>query len=190
MQNCEIGEDMYRNLLQLFREKISLYVRANQRPLGNVLKEVQIDETYWAKRKYGVGDIGKPVWVWGAVEYKTGYCYCQVVENRDAKNLLPLIDKYIKKKSYIVSDKWSVYKKIQDKYTDSVNHKHFFVDPVTKANTQMIENLWLHLKKIKHYSYGVSLDTLPDHLNVFMFFRNYKNIEFSEFLMIILNGFI
>ncbi|KAG0441308.1 hypothetical protein DMUE_1144 [Dictyocoela muelleri] len=38
MQNCEISEDMYKNLLQLIREKISCFVKENQRPLGNVLK--------------------------------------------------------------------------------------------------------------------------------------------------------
>ncbi|KAG0426834.1 hypothetical protein DMUE_5944 [Dictyocoela muelleri] len=100
---------------------------------------------------------------------------------------MPLIERHIRNKSYVVSDKWAVYKNIQDRYTDSVNHSRFFVDPITKANTQKIENLWMHMKKIKHYSYGVKLDAIQDHLNVFMFFQNYKDIEFSEFLMIILN---
>ncbi|KAG0437718.1 hypothetical protein DMUE_3533 [Dictyocoela muelleri] len=78
---------------------------------------------------------------------------------------------------------------IKDKFTDKVNHKYYFVDPETKANTQKIENIWLHLKKIKQYSYGISLDALEDYLNVFMFFHKYKNMELSGFLIIILNKY-
>ncbi|KAG0426833.1 hypothetical protein DMUE_5945 [Dictyocoela muelleri] len=48
--NCEIGEEKYKILLKIFRDKISQYIHQNWRPLGNVLKEVQIDETFWAKR--------------------------------------------------------------------------------------------------------------------------------------------
>ncbi|KAG0433928.1 hypothetical protein DMUE_5364 [Dictyocoela muelleri] len=186
MQNTGIGEEMYKVLLGLFRKKISEFIESNKRQLGGVLKEVQIDETFWAKRKYGVGDVGKSFWVFGAIEFKTGYCYIQKVENRKSTTLLPIINNEIKKKSYVVSDKWAVYKRITDRFTDSVCHKHYFVDPETRANTQKIENLWMHLKKIKHYSFGISLDTIPEHLNVFMFFRNFKDIEFAEFLEIVL----
>ncbi|KAG0428919.1 hypothetical protein DMUE_5783, partial [Dictyocoela muelleri] len=186
MRNSKIGEDAYKSLLSLVRKKISEFVENNRRQLGGILKEIQIDETYWAKRKYNVGDLGKQIWIWGAIEFKSGYCYCEVVENRKNITLMPIIQKQIKNKSYIVSDKWAGYNQIQNNYRDAVNHTYNFVDPVTKANTQKIENLWLHLKKIKHYSYGISLDTLPDHLNVFMFFQNYKDIEFVDFLIILL----
>ncbi|KAG0429356.1 hypothetical protein DMUE_5745, partial [Dictyocoela muelleri] len=90
-------------------------------------------------------------------------------------------------KEIFTTPKQNSSKKINDRYTDIVFHKHYFVDPVTKANTQKIENPWMHLKKIKHYSYGISIDIFPDHLNVFMFFKNLKDIEFSEFLELILN---
>ncbi|KAG0441676.1 hypothetical protein DMUE_0868 [Dictyocoela muelleri] len=187
MNNCKIGEDMYGTLVSLFREKISKFVVKNQRMLGGVLKEVQIDETFWSRRKYGVGRLGKAVWIWGAVEKKTGYCYLQKVDNRSCETLIPIIQKNIKSRSYVVSDKWSAYKSIGKYFRDSVCHKYNFVDPETKANTQTIENIWSLLKKIKHYSYGIKIETLNDHLNVFMFFKNYKHIEFGEFLDIILN---
>ncbi|KAG0425752.1 hypothetical protein DMUE_6012 [Dictyocoela muelleri] len=186
MRNSKIGEETYSILLNLVRKKISEFIIRNKRPLGGILKEVQIDETYWAKRKYNVGDLGKPVWVWGAIEFKSGYCYCQVVEDRKATTLLPIINSEIKDKSYVVSDKWASYNNIQNKYRDTVNHTYNFVDPISKANTQKIENMWLHLKKIKHYTYGLSLETLQEHLNVFMFFRNFKDIEFADFLIILL----
>ncbi|KAG0441477.1 hypothetical protein DMUE_1030 [Dictyocoela muelleri] len=185
MYNCEIGEEKYASILSLIRTKILQYVINKKRKILGILKEVKIDKTYCARRKYNVGYIGTPVWVWGAVEYKTGYCYLQVVENRQVKTLIPIINREIKK--IVVFDKWAAYNSIQGCFHDTVTHKYNFVDPLTKANTQLIENLWLHLKKIKHYCYGVKLDTLADHLKFFMFFRNYKDIDFSDFLMIILN---
>ncbi|KAG0434940.1 hypothetical protein DMUE_4965 [Dictyocoela muelleri] len=186
MENCGIGEEMYARILSLIRSKISEYVLINRRQMGGISKEVQIDETFWARRKYGVGDIGKAVWIFGGVEFKTGYCYCEVVEKRDISTLHPIIKSQIKPKSYVVSDKWRAYNDLENMLQDSVSHKHYFVDPESKANTQSIENLWLHLKKIKHFSYGISLKTLPDHLNIFMFFRNHKDVEFVDFLILLM----
>ncbi|KAG0436368.1 hypothetical protein DMUE_4260 [Dictyocoela muelleri] len=101
--------------------------------------------------------------------------------------LLPIISREICDKSYVISDRWPPYDAIPNKFRDSVCHKYNFVNPETRADTQMIENFWVRLQKIKHYSYGISLKTLPDHLNVFMFFRNYKNLKLLNFLEIILN---
>ncbi|KAG0439005.1 hypothetical protein DMUE_2733 [Dictyocoela muelleri] len=178
---------MYKTLLSYFRTKIGRYVEENKRMLSGVLKEVQIDESFWTRRKNGVGRLGEAVWIWGAVEKKMVYCFLQHVKNRNVDTLLPLIHQNIKPRSYVVSDKWPAYKNIGKYLQDSVCHKYNFIDPETKANTQCIENLWAHLKKIKHYSYGININTLKDHLNIFMFFRNHNNIEFGEFLEIILN---
>ncbi|KAG0436521.1 hypothetical protein DMUE_4184 [Dictyocoela muelleri] len=186
MRNTKIGEEMYVSILSIFRKKISNYVNQNRRKLGGILKEIQIDETFWAKRKYNVGYVRISVRIWGCIEFKTRYCYCQVVDDRKATTLLPKINQQIEKKSYIVSDKWAAYNRIQNAYHEAVNHTYNFVDQITKANTRKIENLWLHLKKIKHFSYRISIDTLSDHLNIFMFFfKNYKNIELVDFLTIL-----
>ncbi|KAG0432702.1 hypothetical protein DMUE_5477 [Dictyocoela muelleri] len=72
--------------------------------------------------------------------------------NRKAITLLPIISREIKDESYVVSDKWVSYNNIQNKHRDTVNHTYNFVDPISKVNTQKIENMWLHLKKIKHYT--------------------------------------
>ncbi|KAG0439968.1 hypothetical protein DMUE_2083 [Dictyocoela muelleri] len=73
MHNCNIGEEKYVSILSIVREKLSKFVRNNKRQLRGILKEVQIDETFWVKRKYGIEDIGKPICICEAVEYKTGY---------------------------------------------------------------------------------------------------------------------
>ncbi|KAG0439438.1 hypothetical protein DMUE_2426 [Dictyocoela muelleri] len=177
---------MYKNLLSLFRTKIGKYVEKEKRTMGGVLKEVQIDESFWTRRKYGVGRLVEAVWIWGAVKKKTGYCFLKQVKTRDVQTLLHLIKNNIKSKSYVVSDKWADYREICEYFRDSVCHKYNFIDPETKSNTQCIENLWAHLKKIKHYSYWININSLQDHLNTFMFF-NHKNIEFAEYLDIILD---
>ncbi|KAG0422558.1 hypothetical protein DMUE_6202 [Dictyocoela muelleri] len=158
-------------------------LKRKKRMMGGVLKEVQIDESFGTRRKYGVGRLGEAVWIWGAVEKKTGYYFLQQVKTRNVQTLLPLIQYNIKSKSYVVSDKWAAYREIGVYFRDSVCHNYNFIDPETKANTQYIVNLWAHLKKIKHYSYGININSLQDHLNTFMFFRNHKNIEFADFLI-------
>ncbi|KAG0431175.1 hypothetical protein DMUE_5589 [Dictyocoela muelleri] len=65
MENCGLGELLYSKLIKFFRNKISDYVKQNKRQLGEILMEIQIEETFWAKRKYGIGNIGKPVWIFG-----------------------------------------------------------------------------------------------------------------------------
>ncbi|KAG0440489.1 hypothetical protein DMUE_1708 [Dictyocoela muelleri] len=180
--NCKIGECMYKYLLSLFRNKIGEYVQNKKRKLGGVLKQVQIDESFWTRRKYGVGRLGEPGWIWGSVEVKTGYSYLEYVKKRDAETLISIIKDNIEDKSYVVSDQWSTYKKITGYFKDLVCHKYNFVDPNTKANTQCIENLLAHLKKIKHYSYGIILDTITDHLNVFIFFIIIKTLNLENLL--------
>ncbi|KAG0438438.1 hypothetical protein DMUE_3088 [Dictyocoela muelleri] len=61
MKNCKICEDMYKTQLSLFRTKIGKYVEEKKRMLGGVLKEVQIDESFWARRKYTMGRLDEAV---------------------------------------------------------------------------------------------------------------------------------
>ncbi|KAG0420983.1 hypothetical protein DMUE_6320, partial [Dictyocoela muelleri] len=63
IENCGIGRMLFSKFIKFFRNKILKYVKEYNRQLGGVLKEIQIDETFWAKRKYRVGNIGKPVWI-------------------------------------------------------------------------------------------------------------------------------
>ncbi|KAG0441850.1 hypothetical protein DMUE_0749 [Dictyocoela muelleri] len=84
-----------------------------------------------AKQKYRYGNPGIATWVFGAVEYDTGYCWVEKVENRN-KKLLTIISREILSKSYVITDRWSAYNSILDKYTDSVSHKYNFVDPESR----------------------------------------------------------
>ncbi|KAG0430587.1 hypothetical protein DMUE_5646 [Dictyocoela muelleri] len=63
LKNCQIDDKMYKRLLDLFRRKIFIFNEKNRRQLGGFVKEVQIDETYWAKAKYGYKRWGKGIWI-------------------------------------------------------------------------------------------------------------------------------
>lgn len=70
---------------------------------------------------------------------------------RDRGTLLPLIEKYIRPGSVIISDQWGAYNSIKDLgvgYTHfTVNHSENFVDPVHgDIHTQGIERLWRDVK--------------------------------------------
>ena len=55
---------------------------------------VEIDESYFYGRKYHRGRIVHGLWVFGAVERESRRCMLQVVRNRRAQTLLPLIQQW------------------------------------------------------------------------------------------------
>jgi predicted ABC-class ATPase len=90
-----------------------------------------------------------------------------VVEKRDAKTLMPIILRNVKKGSQINSDEWRAYSRLnKHNYNHfTVNHSKNFVDPVTKQHTQLIECLWLVAKStIMKRRRGTCTKNLPGHL--------------------------
>jgi transposase-like protein len=90
-----------------------------------------------------------------------------VVKRRDRDTLLPIILEEVAAGTLIVSDEWGAYNSLnQHNYQhQTVNHQHFFVDPITSANTQTIETLWSLLKmKILRKMHGTTPEMLPRHL--------------------------
>jgi hypothetical protein len=79
---------------------------------------VEMDESKFGKRKYNRGHRVEGNWVWGCIERlvdpNTGNCYAGrcvmiVVPNRTISCLRPLIERFIKPGTYIISDKYSTY---------------------------------------------------------------------------------
>ena len=64
-----------------------------------------------------------------------------IVQRRDAKTLIPIIQRNLKVGSDINSDKWRAYNKInQNGYQHfTVNHKENFVIPNTGKHTQLVK---------------------------------------------------
>jgi len=66
-----------------------------------------------------------------------------IVEKRDRKTLLPIIEREVEIGITILSDQWRAYSSLKDHgfIHQTVNHTEHFVDPNTGAHTQTIESL-------------------------------------------------
>src|SRR4051794_20645916 len=77
------------------------------------------------------------------------------VNKRDKATLWPIIKAEVKEGTEIHSDEWSAYRGLERAgyIHRTVNHKKFFVDPVSGAHTQSIESLW----RIVKTRYGIKV---------------------------------
>ena len=81
--------------------------------------------------------------------------YMEIVQQRDAATLLPIIQAHTAPGTIIHSDEWRAYSRVASLPPVSahrtVNHSLHFVDPATLVHTQNIESYWGRVKcKIKH----------------------------------------
>ena len=77
---------------------------------GGKGKTVEIDESCFFRRKANKGRVLKQIWGFGVVERDSGRLFVQIVEKRTAKELVPIITKWISKDClYIISDEWKSY---------------------------------------------------------------------------------
>lgn len=73
----------------------------------------------------------------------------KLVKNRSRKRLLPIIRKYVKPESSVISDCWGAYSDLsRNGYIHyQVNHQTHFVNPGSGAHTQHIECAWRNYKE-------------------------------------------
>ncbi|KAI4293332.1 hypothetical protein PAPHI01_2606 [Pancytospora philotis] len=121
--------------------------------LGGPGRRVQIDESYFGKRKYNTGRNQRFAWVFGVIDTESKEFSMRCVVNRKVETLGPLIREFIVHDSDVHSDRHAAYLAFfsrTEEYTHGhVNHKVNFVDPETGVHTQNIENLWSQFKKFK-----------------------------------------
>jgi len=139
-------------------------------------QEVEADETFVGgknKNRHGSrkvrGSQGRSVKdkvpVFGMVQ-RGGAVFAKVVKDTKSSTLLPEIYKSIKKDSYIYTDEWNAYVKLNLHYNHNVvlHNKGEYV--VGKAHTNTIEGFWSHLKRmivgIHHWVSGKHLQLYVD----------------------------
>ena len=85
--------------------------------------------------------------IWFSVHFQTpALGYMEIVPQRDATTLLPLINTHVAPGTLIHSDEWAAYNRVQRlsnvSSRDAVNHSVNFVEPTTGVHTQNVESYW------------------------------------------------
>ena len=72
--------------------------------------------------------------------------YMEIVDQRDAATLLPIIQRHINPSTTVWSDMWAAYNRVATlpgvADHQMVNHSIHFLNPVTGVHTNTIESYW------------------------------------------------
>ena len=106
------------------------------------------------------------------VSHSPALGYVEVVQQRDAATLLPIIQQHTKPSTEVHSDEWAAYNNVARLSNVSthktVNHSLHFKDPHTGVHTNNIESYWSRIKtKLKRMK-GCHRHQLPSYLDEFM----------------------
>lgn len=115
--------DVCREILNQKSEMIGGY--------GNI---VEIDESAFGKRKHNRGRHRKTQWVFGGIERGSNNMFSVTVKRRNRRTLWPIIFKYVRPGTVILTDGWRSYIGLEgrnDYHHFSVNHTETFKDPDT-----------------------------------------------------------
>jgi len=130
--------------------QICLYdVITTERKIGGDGVVVEIDESAFGKRKNRKGKFVKPTWVVGGVERESKKCFLKIVNSRDEKTLIRIIQENVEEKSIIITDEWKGYKGLRNKnyIHQTVNHSKGFKNYETGETTNKIEGTWVEVKR-------------------------------------------
>ena len=103
--------------------------------------------------------------------------YREIVQQRDATTLLPIIQAHTAPGTIIHSDEWRAYSRVASLANiashSTVNHSLHFVDPGTGTHTQNIESYWAQAKRKLKNMKGCHATELPSYLDEHMWMERY-----------------
>ena len=118
-------------------------------------------------------------WVFGMVDVsqQPAMGYMEIVQQRDAPTLLPIIQAHARAGIIIHSDQWAAYHNVGTLpgivAHQTVNHSLEFINPVTSIHIQNVESYWNRVKgKLKHIK-GCHAHQLPSYIDMFMWGERY-----------------
>jgi len=156
---------------QFLREKCSESLLTNPNCIfGGEGVIVQVDESVVARRKYNIGRAVDQQWVFGIYDTRTKLGHVQLVDNRRADTLIPIIQKYVIAGTTIYSDQWAAYAQLGNLgYTHmTVDHSRNFVDPNTGVCTNSIQAYWSRVKRNVRLHWLSRRDQLPLRIDEFL----------------------
>jgi len=168
---CDVGEESISQWYSFIREKCSnSLIQCPNYTFGGPGVVVQIDESLVAKRKYHVGRDVPQQWVFGLYDTNTKLGHIQLVDDRSAQTLLPIIRRFIQPGTSIYSDQWPAYGQLRNMgYRHmTVNHSQNFVDPATGTCTNSIEAYWSRVKRSIRLHWLSDRDQLPLRIDEFL----------------------
>ncbi|RZF42179.1 hypothetical protein LSTR_LSTR004328 [Laodelphax striatellus] len=142
--------------------------------IGGPGQKVQIDVCKFGQRKYNRGRVVEGQWVFGGVDEASGEVFMTIMENRTSETLIPMIKKFIKPGTTIVSDFFKVSGCLKEEDFEhlKVSHKIDFVDTNSGANTSKIEALWSAVRSsLPRYNRKKSF---AGHLSKYLFLKSCK----------------
>ena len=137
---------------------------ANPEPIGGPGHIVEIDESKFARRKYHRVRQLSGKWVFGGIDRDSKDAFMISVDDQSAATLSPIIERYIKPGTTILSDEWAAYNlNPPANFTHlTVNHSIHFVVP--GIHTLTIESTLGQAKK----KMGNSMTTNPELLDTYL----------------------
>ena len=169
--------------LNFAREVCVSVVERESEPIGGPGTIVEIDESKFGKRKYNRGRKVDGAWIFGGIERgNPEHCFLVRVPDRTAATLIPLVKRYIKPGTKILSDCWRSYAQLEKEgfVHETVNHSIEFVSE-TGTHTQTIESTWRAVKRNLPSS-GGSSNMLDSYLAEFILRRRYLTNARDQFL--------
>ena len=177
-----ISQHTFVDWKMFLRDVCGEYFVAHPVRIGGVGHTVQIDESVFTRRKYNRGRMIREQWVFGGIDTQTKAGFMVPVDRRDAATLLPIIQQFILPGTTIVSDLWGAYNTVGNLgYAHlTVNHSVNFVDPLTFAHTNAVENFWMRSKFRSKKERGTSANLLPSYLQEFMWRQIFDGDPFQS----------
>ncbi|KAH7694645.1 hypothetical protein AAVH_38305 [Aphelenchoides avenae] len=129
-----------------------------EQPIGGPGQTVGFDETLFSLRINHSGRIFPAKWVFGGICRETRRRFAVCVPDRTAGVLLPIIKRWIRPGTKIISDGWKAYQGLAndpDYEWAWVNHSKNFLSPDNpQVHTQTIVSMWRPLKEARRKRNG------------------------------------
>ncbi|KAG0423924.1 hypothetical protein DMUE_6117 [Dictyocoela muelleri] len=174
-----------KRILKCFIKKIPR-IDFSHNKLGGPGFVVQVDETmlnYKCKSHRGRSASNRTDALC-IVECSSGItrAYAQVIEDRRASTLIPIICSQVAPGSIIWTDEHRSYSQLNSLgfWHDTVCHKYEFINSSTGTNTQAVESFNNEVKYMIKQHKGVLTSYRQEFLNTFCFFFNNKKVLFER----------